>query len=71
MFPRKYYQYQITSLGFKASSLGPGIWGVGCHLEGSVYGHGSQILYAHVNYLLNSLEGGYIGDYIGEYYRVY
>ena len=27
--------------------------------------------YFHVSYSLNSLKQGYIGDYIGDYYRVY
>ena len=28
------------------------------------------VLTSHMYYSLNSLKGGYIGDYIGDYYRV-
>ena len=27
--------------------------------------------FLHMSYNLNSLKGGYIGDYLGEYYRGY
>ena len=32
---------------------------------------GSQLGRRHVSYSLNSLKGGYMGDYIGDYYRGY
>ena len=35
-------------------------------------GGGTQsVCYSHMSHSLNSLKGGHIGDYIGDYYRGY
>ena len=47
----------------------PGGFPSDCGAAGLRWDH--QILAVRMSCSLNSLKGGYMGDYIGDYYRVY
>ena len=55
--------------GFLTS--GPWSWTYRGQVGSKTNTYGSWQLIDHLSYSLNSLKGGYIGDYIGEYYRGY